>query len=210
MPNLDIMSTDVVVVPPPSVQVGTTATSSPPSLTSSNDYHSQQQQQQQQELMKSAIDMEMEKYELLMEMSTLTDTFANLESMYISKIDQLIEKNNLLEVKLQQSVTIMEENNSILRQQLRALELELSELAYSSRKVMPLLPAITPTTTTDAFSIETPPLYFVPKPPPNVPPASFHKRSGGVRKVLQLRIRKMGQILNMFNPVDNLSLWGEN
>ena len=197
-------------VPPTAVQVGTTATSSPPSLTSSNDYHSQQQQQQQQELMKSAIDMEMEKYELLMEMSTLTDTFANLESMYISKIDQLIEKNNLLEVKLQQSVTIMEENNSILRQQLRALELELSELAYSSRKVMPLLPAITPTTTTDAYSIETPPLYFVPKPPPNVPPASFHKRSGGVRKVLQLSIRKMGQILNMFNPVDNLSLWGEN
>jgi hypothetical protein len=202
MPNLDIM----LEVPPPSVQVGT-ATSSPPSLTSSNNYHSQQQQQQQQqqELMKSAIEMEMEKYELLMEMSTLTDTFANLESMYQNKIDQLIEKNNLLEVKLQQSVTIMEEDNSILRQRLRALELELSELAYSSRKDMP--PAIT---TTDASSIEAAPLYFVPKPPPNVPPASFHKRSGGVRKVLQLSIRKMGQILNMFNPVDNLSLWGEN
>ena len=88
MPNLDIM----LEVPPTAVQVGTTATSSPPSLTSSNNYHSQQQQQQQQqqELMKSAIEMEMEKYELLMEMSTLTDTFANLESMYITKIDQLI------------------------------------------------------------------------------------------------------------------------
>jgi hypothetical protein len=188
-------------VPPPAVQVGT-ATSSPPSLTSINNYHIQQQQQQQQqkELMKSAIEMEMEKYELVMEMSTPTDTFANLESMYLRKIDQLIEKNNLLEIKLQ--------HNSILHQRLRVLELELSELAYSSRKFMPPpLPAITTTTTTDA------PLFFVPKPPPNVPPVSFHKRSG-VRKVLQLSsIRtigtKMGQILNMFNPVDNLSLWGE-
>jgi len=208
MPYLDM--SEVV----PAVHQVVTITSSPPSL-AIIDNSIQQQQQQGHELITAAADMEMEKYELLMEM------FA-LESMYVSKIDQLTEMNKLLEAKLFQTLTDMEDDNSILRQRVRALELELSEVAYSSRKSMPLLV----TTTVASSAAATTPL-LVPKPPPNVPTLMQqfqqqqqqqvemykHEQQSSARKVLQLSIRtictRIGKILNMFNPVDNLSLWGE-
>ena len=213
MPHLDM--SEVV----PAVHQVVTITSSPPSL-AIIDNSIQQQQQQGHELITAAADMEMEKYELLMEMSTLTDTFASLESMYVSKIDQLTERNNLIEAKLLQTLTDMEDDNSILRQRVRALELELSEVAYSSRKSMPL--SVTRTVASSAAA--TTPL-LVPKPPPNVPTSMQqfhqqqqvemykHEQESSARKVLQLSIRtignRIGKMLNMFNPVDNLSLWGE-
>ena len=211
MPYIDM--SEVV----PAVHQVVTITSSPPSL-AIIDNSIQQQQQQGHELITAAADMEMEKYELLMDM------FA-LESMYVSKIDQLTEMNNLLEAKLFQTLTDMEDDNSILRQRVRALELELSEVAYSSRKSMPL----SVTTTVASSAAATTPL-LVPKPPPKPPPNVLtsmqqfqqqqqqvemykHEQQSSARKVLQLSIRtigtRIGKILNMFNPVDNLSLWGE-
>ena len=214
MPHLDM--SEVV----PAVHQVVTITSSPTSL-AIIDNSIQQQQQQGHELITAAADMEMEKYHLLMEMSTLTDTFASLESMYVSKIDQLTERNNLIEAKLLQTLTDMEDDNSILRQRVRALELELSEVAYSSRKSMPL----SVTTTVASSAAATTPL-LVPKPPPNVPTSMQqfhqqqqqvemykHEQQSSARKVLQLSLRtigtRIGKMLNMFNPVDNLSLWGE-
>ena len=141
--------------------------------------------------------------------------------MYVSKIDQLTEGNNIIEAKLLQTLTDMEDDNSILRQRVRALELELSEVAYSSRKSMPL----SVTTTVASSAAATTPL-LVPKPPPNVPTSMQqfhqqqqqvemykHEQQSSARKVLQLSLRtigtRIGKMLNMFNPVDNLSLWGE-
>jgi hypothetical protein len=140
--------------------------------------------------------------------------------MYVSKIDQLTERNNLIEAKLLQTLTEMEDDNSILRQRVRALELELSEVAYSSRKSMPP----SGTTTVASSAAATAPL-LVPEPPRNVPTSMQqfhqqqqvemykHEQESSARKVLQLSIRtignRIGKMLNMFNPVDNLSLWGE-
>jgi len=236
----------------------------------------------------------MEKDELLLELSTLTKTFDELQSSmdyksqlytetikgYESKIENLEKKNALLEkgldvltvtlerqeqrtqelqeakdggaenggdrsnadirfpLRVQDDVKKMEEENETLRKRLRFLEVELSDMAYESRKkaVAKNPPAALEqqmdtqiSRVKAAVGINGAELVQKPKAPSApIPPHIYQQRQleqlqqqvndykmerSSVRKLFGLGIRrgmtKVGKTLNLWSPVYNLLLWGE-
>ena len=205
------------------------------------------------------IDTTMEKDELVVEIGTLTKTFAELESSmdyktqlyeeaiatYESTISNLLEKNTIMEKSLtsltsameRQQVTIqelqqdkevpqvnvkgLEDDNEMLRQRVRTLELQLSEIAFESRKIQPVAAVVAP--------VAPEVVKHIPK-APSIPVPSHiaqqhqieqlqsqveelqHERSS-VPKLLRFGIRrgvkKVGKVLNVCSPIYNLRLWGE-
>jgi hypothetical protein len=240
------------------------------------------------------LSVDVEKYKLLSELNALTETFATLESSmdyksqlfeetiksYEFKVNQLEEKNSLLEAGLQRMTAILEkqerhllemrremeeppaeavENNAdvgfhlqvqdslhitegeneILRQRVRALELELSEASFESRKVMPtprvvvaassvavIIPEATKTSAEATVSVSFQSAKLSPKPPSEPVPAhilqlqrlqvqveEYERERSSVKKLFELGIirgiNKVGMALNLWSPVYNLQLWGE-
>ena len=238
------------------------------------------------------LSVDVEKYELLSELNALTETFATLGlsmdyksqlfeetiKSYEFKVNQLEEKNSLLEAGLQRMTDILEkqehqllemrgemreppaeavENNAdiefllqvqdnlqiteneILRQRVRALELELSEASFESRKAMPtpsvvvaassvalLVPEAMKTSAEASVSVSFQSAKLSPKPPSEPVPVhilqlqrlqmqveEYERERSSVKKLFRLGIirgiNKVGRALNHWSPIHNLQLWGE-
>jgi len=238
--------------------------------------------------------VDVEKYELLSELNALTETFATLGlsmdyksqlfeetiKSYEFKVNQLEEKNSLLEAGLQRMTGILEKQehqlmemrgeteeppaeavesnadiefllqvqdnlqitvceNEILRQRVRALELELSEASFASRKAMPtpsvvvaarsvavLVPEAMKTSAEASVSVSFQSAKLSPKPPSEPVPAhilhlqrlqmqveEYECERSSVKKLFGLGIirgiNKVGRALNHWSPIHNLQLWGE-
>ena len=183
--------------------------------------------------------------ELESSMDYKTQLYEEAIATYESTISNLLEKNTMLEKSLtsltaameKQQVTIqelqqkdknvpqvnvkgLEDDNEMLRQRVRTLELQLSEIAFESRQVQPV-------------AIAAPPVPEVVKHTPKAPsiPVPSHiaqqhqieqlqsqveelqRERSSVPKLLRFGIRrgvkKVGKVLNVCSPIYNLRLWGE-
>jgi len=136
-------------------------------------------------------------------------------------------------LQVQGNVQTLEDENSNLRQRVRALELEISEAAFESRKVMPApIAAVAPTSTLtsgmEASVVIANTAKLSPKAPSvPVPPHILQQQLGQlhmqsaeykrerssalntVGRGLRNGLNKVGRALNMWNPAYNLMLWGE-
>ena len=149
----------------------------------------------------------------------------------VAEVDKAFDVDFLLQV--QGNVQTLEDENSNLRQRVRALELEISEAAFESRKVMPApIAAVAPTSTLtsgmEASVVIANTAKLSPKAPSvPVPPHILQQQLGElhmqsaeykrerssalntVGRGLRNGVNKVGRALNMWNPAYNLMLWGE-
>ena len=132
--------------------------------------------------------------------------------------------------KLQQAKSVQDdakglESNDMLRQRVRALELQLSEVAFESRKVV--APPAAVVVGSASSNVHLPKAPSAPVPPHvlqqqldqqkldqlELQLEEYKEERKSVRKLFGLGIRrgmnKMGRALNVWNPVYNLGLWGE-
>ena len=136
-------------------------------------------------------------------------------------------------LQVQGNVQLLEDENSNLRQRVRALELELSETAFVSRKqmsapIVAVAPSSTVTSVMEASISIANNVKLSPKAPSvPVPPhilqqqlvylhrhedESKQEKSSIVNSVgrgLRRGIHEVGRALNQWNPGYNLMLWGE-
>merc|ERR1711982_248952 len=157
------------------------------------------------------------------EIHALTTSFKTLQSRNealeknLQTLTCAVEKQNKLIVRMQRerSNTVasymegLENDNQMLRKRVRLLESELSNGLFETRKTMPSVKdvAITPK---------------APSVPPTVVQTSmvehlqkkvedYEMERTSVRKLFRLVMRraagKVGQALNLWNPVHNLALW---
>ncbi|MFN5999113.1 MAG: hypothetical protein ACK47Z_18615 [Paracoccaceae bacterium] len=146
---------------------------------------------------------------------------------------ETVEKNTDSMLLLQ-----VQGENEMLRQRVRAVELELSEAAFESRKVMPAPPVAvasssaaivaepTKSTVEASVSVSFQSAKLSPKPPSEAPPThilqlqqlqmkveEYERERSSVKKLFGLGIirgiNKVGRALNLWSPVYNLQLWGE-
>lgn len=152
-------------------------------------------------------------------------------STNVAAVDKSFDVEILLQV--QENVQTLEDENANLRQRVRALELELSEAAFESRKVMPA-PIVAVASSSNKASVMEASVStsntakLLPKAPSiPVPPhilqqqlGQLHmqsdeyklERSGVLHSVgrgLRNGVNKVGRALNLWNPAYNLMLWGE-
>jgi len=158
------------------------------------------------------------------EVQALTASFKTLQSRNevleknLQTLTSAVENQSKLIMKMQRerSGTVesntndLEGDNQMLRKRLRLLESELSDGLFETRKTMP----------------EVRDVALTPK-APSVPPTSFQTsmvkqlqkqlddyemERSSVRKLVSLSVQraagKVGQALNLWNPVHNLALWG--
>ena len=141
--------------------------------------------------------------------------------------------------QVQDNLQITEGENEILRQRVRALELELSEASFESRKAMPtphvavaassvaaLVPEATKKSAGASVSVSFQSAKLSPKPPSEPVPAHIfqlqrlqmqveecEQERSSVKKLFGLGIirgiKKVGRALNHWSPAYNLQLWGE-
>ena len=175
---------------------------------------------------------------------------------YEYKIEDLEDKNafleeglNVLTVTLERQEQLLEQllqekeknaakeanDNEMLRQRLRHLEVELSDVAFESRKVVMPAPPVEKPIIAQAKNSSVEAVASVnnakvsPKAPSApVPPhiyqqrqfeqlqlqvADYEREQSSVRKLFGLGIRrgmtKVGRALNLWSPVYNVLLWGE-
>ncbi|KAL3810287.1 hypothetical protein ACHAXA_008655 [Cyclostephanos tholiformis] len=150
-----------------------------------------------------------------------------------------VDSNAFTLTQVQDSLQIMEGENEMLRQRVRALELELSEAAFESRKIMPANSvAIAASTFANDVSDDTmssaeasvsitfQSAPILPKPPSEPVPAhilqvqklqmqveEYERERSSLKKLFELGIvrglEKVRMALNPWNPAYNLQLWGE-
>ena len=150
-----------------------------------------------------------------------------------------VDSNAFTLTQVQDSLQIIEGENEILRQRVRALELELSEAAFESRKIMPANSvAIAASTFANDVSDDTmssaeasvsitfQSAPILPKPPSEPVPAhilhvqklqmqveEYERERSSLKKLFELGIvrglEKVRMALNPWNPAYNLQLWGE-
>ncbi|KAL9184424.1 hypothetical protein ACHAXT_002510 [Thalassiosira profunda] len=117
-------------------------------------------------------------------------------------------------LQVQENVVELEGENEMLRQRLRALEVELSDVAFESRHRVEVAPPAAV-----ASSVQ-----FSPKAPSAPVPehllveqlqlqvAEYQRERSSVRKLFGLGMRrgmsKVGRALNVWSPVTNLRMWG--
>lgn len=182
--------------------------------------------------------------ELESSMDYKTQLYEEAIATYESTISNLLEKNTILEKSLtsltaameKQQVTIqelqqnkevpqvnvkgLEDDNEMLRQRVRTLELQLSEIAFESRQVQPV--AIAAPAVPEVVK-HTPKAPSVPVPPHISQQHQIEQLQSQVKELKQERssvpklfrfgirrgVRKVGKVLNVCSPVYNLRLWGE-
>lgn len=141
-------------------------------------------------------------------------------------------------LQAQENVKVLEGDNEMLRLRLRALEVELSDIAFESRKVIPAALAtvanhsvavqtdVKDPSSAEAVAISVNSAKLSPKEP--VPPHIYQQRQfeqlqlqveeytqerSSVRTLFGLGIRrgvnKVGRALNLWSPLYNMILWGE-
>ena len=194
--------------------------------------------------------------ELLLELSTLTEKFEDLQSSmdyksqlysetikgYEYKVGVLEEQNALLEEGLRVLTANLEEHeqtveellrekelraakadraaseNAVLRRRLHQLELELSDAAFSSRKVAAPVPAVHASNAAAAAADRK--TRLSPKAPSAPVPAHLRRQAGrrkrepsGVLTAFRAGVgrgmKKLGRALSLWSPVHNAFLWGE-
>lgn len=138
-------------------------------------------------------------------------------------------------LQAQNNAKVLNEENDALRLRIRALEVELSDVAFESRKfLMPALPTTAAKAATHSIartdagesdmeaitSVST--AKFTPK-APTAPPLPLHvhqrehrqfeQQQSSVHKSFGLGLRrgmsKVGNVLNLWNPAYNIALWGQ-
>lgn len=163
----------------------------------------------------------------LLEMRQVKD----VPTTHVVEVEKAFDVEFLLQV--QENVQTLEDENANLRKRVRALELELSEAAFESRKVMPApivaLASSSNLASVMEASVSTPnAAKLLPRAPSvPVPPhilqqqlGQLHiqsdeyklERSGVLHSVgrgLRSGMNKVGRALNLWNPAYNLMLWGE-
>jgi hypothetical protein len=132
---------------------------------------------------------------------------------------------------VQDDFQMIECENEMLRQRVRALELELSEAAFESRKMMPMSSAILArdalmSSAEASVSVTSQSATILPKPPSEPVPAHIHqvhklqlqmeeyeRERSSFKKLIALGIvrglEKVKIALNIWSPVYNMQLWGE-
>ena len=162
--------------------------------------------------------------------SSLEATNDKLEKS-IMVLTTTLEKQEEEIKKLQQARSVqddakgLESDNDMLRQRVRALELQLSEVAFESRKVV--APPAAVVVGSASSNVHLPKAPSAPVPPHilqqqldqqkldqlELQLEEYKEERKSVRKLFGLGIRqgmnKMGRALNVWNPVYNLGLWGE-
>ena len=132
-------------------------------------------------------------------------------------------------LRVQDNVKTLEDDNEMLRCRVRALEVELSDIAFESRhRVMPPAPPAAVVVSNPVVTQKAE-QSIVPKAPSEPVPQhilqkhemehlqlqveKYKRERSSVRKLFGLGIRrgmgKMGRALNAWSPVHNLVLWGE-
>lgn len=135
----------------------------------------------------------------------------------VTDVDKIFDVDFLLQVR--GNVHTLEDENLNLRQRIRTLELALSEAAYESRKVVPapivaVAPSSTLTGATEASAFSVNKVKLMPH-APSVPvpehilQQQLRMKQNSVGHGLRNGIKKMGRVLNLWNPAYNLMLWGE-
>eukprot|EP00578_Thalassiosira_sp_NH16_P005144 CAMPEP_0181133994 /NCGR_PEP_ID=MMETSP1071-20121207/31824_1 /TAXON_ID=35127 /ORGANISM="Thalassiosira sp., Strain NH16" /LENGTH=357 /DNA_ID=CAMNT_0023220429 /DNA_START=49 /DNA_END=1120 /DNA_ORIENTATION=+ len=163
---------------------------------------------------------------------TLKQQEQMLQKLHQEKKEEKSANNDVnLFVQLQDNVKALEGDNEMLRNRLRGLELELSEVAFESRKLTSTPHTSTVANQQDASVDESvdsaklsPKAPSVPVPPHIIyqqlqfeklqsKVKQYERERSSVRKLFGLGIRrgvnKVGRALNLWNPVYNLLLWGE-
>jgi hypothetical protein len=152
---------------------------------------------------------------------------------------EAVDDNSDTLLQVQDNIQIIEGENEMLRQRVRALELELSEAAFESRKMMPvssisvssssfatLVADATMSSAETSFSVTSRRAAILPKPPSDPVPAHIHqvqklqmqveeyqRERSSFKKLIGLGIskgiEKARTALNLWSPVYNMQLWGE-
>jgi len=185
-------------------------------------------------------------HELESSMDYKTQLYEEAIATYESTISNLLEKNTMLEKSLtslttameKQQITIqelqqkdkevpqvnvkgLEEDNEMLRQRVRTLELQLSEIAFESRQVQPVAAIAAPAAS--EVVKHTPKAPSIPVPSHIAQQHQIEQLQSQVKELKQERssvpklfrfgirrgVRKVGKVLNVCSPVYNLRLWGE-
>ena len=182
--------------------------------------------------------------ELESSMDYKTQLYEEAIATYESTISNLLEKNTILEKSLtsltaameKQQVTIqelqkkevpqvnvkgLEDDNEMLRQRVRTLELQLSEIAFESRQAQPVAAISAPAAPEVVKHIPKAPSVPVPSHIAQQHQiellqsqvAELKQERSSVPKLLRFGIRrgvkKVGKVLNVCSPIYNLRLWGE-
>lgn len=185
--------------------------------------------------LESSMDYKTKLYEETI--STYEHTVSSLEATNdklekgIMVLTTTLEKQEEEIKKLQQARSVqddakgLESDNDMLRQRVRALELQLSEVAFESRKVV--APPAAVVVGSASSNVHLPKAPSAPVPPHilqqqldqqkldqlELQLEEYKEERKSVRKLFGLGIRrgmnKMGRALNVWNPVYNLGLWGE-
>ena len=184
--------------------------------------------------LESSMDYKTKLYEETI--STYEHTVSSLEATNdkleksIMVLTTTLEKQEEEIKKLQQARSVqddakVESDNDMLRQRVRALELQLSEVAFESRKVV--APPAAVVAGSASSNVHLPKAPSAPVPPHilqqqldqqkldqlELQLEEYKEERKSVRKLFGLGIRrgmnKMGRALNVWNPVYNLGLWGE-
>ena len=185
--------------------------------------------------LESSMDYKTKLYEETI--STYEHTVSSLEATNdkleksIMVLTTTLEKQEEEIKKLQQARSVqddakgLESDNDMLRQRVRALELQLSEVAFESRKVV--APPAAVVVGSARSNVHLPKAPSAPVPPHilqqqldqqkldqlELQLEEYKEERKSVRKLFGLGIRqgmnKMGRALNVWNPVYNLGLWGE-
>ena len=184
--------------------------------------------------LESSMDYKTKLYEETI--STYEHTVSSLEATNdklekaIMVLTTTLEKQEEEIKKLQQARSVqddakVESDNDMLRQRVRALELQLSEVAFESRKVV--APPAAVVVGSASSNVHLPKAPSAPVPPHilqqqldqqkldqlELQLEEYKEERKSVRKLFGLGIRqgmnKMGRALNVWNPVYNLGLWGE-
>ena len=184
--------------------------------------------------------------ELESSMDYKTQLYEEAIATYESTISNLLEKNTILEKAItslsstmeKQQVTIqelqqkdeevphvnvkgLEEDNEMLRQRVRTLELQLSEIAFESRQVQPVTAIAAPAS--PEVVKHTPKAPSIPVPSHIAQQHQIELLQSQVEELKQERssvpklfklgirrgVKKVGKVLNVCSPVYNLRLWGE-
>ena len=185
--------------------------------------------------LESSMDYKTKLYEETI--STYEHTVSSLEATNnklekgIMVLTTTLEKQEEEIKKLQQAKSVQDDakglksDNDMLRQRVRALELQLSEVAFESRKVV--VPPASVVVGSASSNVHLPKAPSAPVPPHilqqqldqqkldelELQVEEYQEERKSVRKLFGLGIRrgmnKMGRALNVWNPVYNLGLWGE-
>jgi len=144
---------------------------------------------------------------------SLTSLTATMEKQQVT-IQELQQKDK--EVP-QVNVKGLEEDNEMLRQRVRTLELQLSEIAFESRQVQPVAAIAAPAT--PEVVKHTPKAPSIPVPSHIAQQHQIEQLQSQVEelqqgrssvpKLLRFGMKKVGKVLNVCSPVYNLRLWGE-